>query len=506
MLSLTQARAALDLPKTLPGLAIGAQWEDGRGATFQRASPIDGAPLVNFRAADKAQVARACAAAHAAFELWREVPAPKRGALVRRLGEGFRQHGEALATLITEEVGKIPSEAAGEAQEVVDICEFAVGLSRQLHGLTIASERPQHRLDERWHPLGPIGCLTAFNFPAAVWGWNAALAVVCGDPVVWKPSEKATLTALACHRIACEAARKSDAPEGLFTLVLGGTETGQTLVNDWRLPLISATGSEAMGKAVGVACAGRFARSLLELGGNNALIVCPSADLNLATRAIVFAAVGTAGQRCTSLRRLIVHESVRAPLIAALQQAYASLKVGDSRQDGVLVGPLIDAAAVRAHAAALDAARAAGAQVFGGEVTGGNWVRPAIVEGLPPDHPLVQRETFAPILYVLPYRGAVDGAIAIHNGVPQGLSSAIFTQDLREAGRFCGPAGSDCGLANVNAGTSGAEIGGAFGGEKHTGGGRESGSDAWKAYMRRSTQTINEGASLPLAQGVVFDV
>ncbi len=505
MLTLTQARAALELPKTLPGLAIGSQWEAGQGDSFARTSPLDGAPLVDFQAASEAQVARACASAKAAFAMWREVPAPKRGTLVRLMGEGFRRHQDAIATLITEEAGKIPAEAAGEAQEIMDICDFAVGLSRQLHGLTIASERPQHRLDERWHPLGPIGCLTAFNFPAAVWGWNAALAIVCGDPVVWKPSEKTSLTALACHRIACEAAQACGAPEGLFALVLGGAKTGRALVDDLRLPLISATGSEAMGKAVGVACAGRFARTLLELGGNNGLIVCPSADLNLASRAIVFAAVGTAGQRCTSLRRLIVHESVRAPLLDAVKKAYASLKVGDPRQAGVLVGPLIDARAVQAHMAALAEARAAGAQVFGGEPLGGNWVAPAIMEGLPPDHPLVQRETFAPILYVLPYGGEVDEAIALHNAVPQGLSSAIFTRDLREAGRFCGPAGSDCGLANVNAGTSGAEIGGAFGGEKTTGGGRESGSDAWKAYMRRSTQTINEGSALPLAQGVVFD-
>jgi aldehyde dehydrogenase (NAD+) len=415
-----------------------------------------------------------------------------------------------LAALITLEVGKISQEALGEVQEWIDICDFAVGLSRQLHGLTIASERPDHRMMEQWHPLGPVGVITAFNFPVAVWAWNAMLALVCGDPVVWKPSEKAPLCALATHRLCQEViAGFPEAPAGLIAVVVGERSAGEALCDDSRLPLISATGSVPMGRAVGQRVAARLGRSLLELGGNNALVVAPSADLELALRGIVFAAVGTCGQRCTSLRRLIVHESRRAVVVNRLCELYARLPIGDPALPGTLVGPLIDGAALAAMERALAAARAQGGTVHGGGrmtagvPTGGAYVAPALVE-IDLRAPIVQEETFAPILYVGGY-GDFAEAIALNNGVPQGLSSAVFTGDAREAERFLSAGGSDCGIANVNIGTSGAEIGGAFGGEKWTGGGRESGSDAWKAYMRRATNTINYGTALPLAQGISFD-
>ncbi|MCX8099522.1 MAG: aldehyde dehydrogenase family protein [Casimicrobiaceae bacterium] len=477
-------------------------------------SPIDGAVLARVREQDAVAVDAAIARAQAAFTRWREVPAPRRGELVRQFGEELRTHKQALARLVSLETGKIASEGLGEVQEMIDICDFAVGLSRQLYGLTIASERPEHRMMEQWHPLGCVGVITAFNFPAAVWAWNAALALVCGDPVLWKPSEKTPLTALAVEALFARARARVGAPEeteALVQVLIGGASIGQQLAGDPRLPLISATGSTRMGRAIAPVVAGRFGRLILELGGNNAVIVAPSADLELAVRAIVFGAAGTAGQRCTTTRRLIVHESIRAALLERLARVYEALPIGHPLSEGVLVGPLIDARAAEAMRAALQQAQAEGGQiVVGGEhVTvagceGGSYVRPAIV-AMPAQTPIVCTETFAPILYVLTYRDFAE-AIALNNAVPQGLSSAIFTNDLREAEHFLGPSGSDCGIANVNLGTSGAEIGGAFGGEKETGGGRESGSDAWKAYMRRATNTINRGRALPLAQGVRFDL
>ena len=474
-------------------------------------SPIDGSALGHVPAHSPEDVERRITQAHAAFLAWRSVPAPRRGALIRLLGEELRAEKEALGLLVSLEAGKILSEGLGEVQEMVDICDFAVGLSRQLHGLTIASERPGHRMMETWHPLGVVGVISAFNFPVAVWSWNFALAIVCGDPVLWKPSEKTPLTALACQALFERAARRfGDAPEGLSQLLLGGRAVGEQLVDDPRVALLSATGSTRMGREVGPRVAQRFGRSLLELGGNNAVIVTPSADLELAVRGIVFAAVGTAGQRCTSTRRLIVHESLRDELLARLRKAYGALPIGDPRAAGTLVGPLVDQDSFDAMQRALEAARAEGGTVHGGErvavaeCPGGWYVRPAIV-AMPAQTATVCHETFAPILYVLGYSDLAE-AIALHNAVPQGLSSAIFGNDLRETELFLSAAGSDCGIANVNLGTSGAEIGGAFGGEKETGGGRESGSDAWRNYMRRATNTINYSRELPLAQGVKFEV
>jgi aldehyde dehydrogenase (NAD+) len=481
------------------------------GGDLAAHSPIDGSQIgAAYNAVD---VEQALARADAAFRVWRSVPAPKRGELVRLLGEELRAHKDALAMLVTIEAGKVTSEGLGEVQEMIDIADFAVGLSRQLHGLTIATERPMHRMMEQWHPLGVVGIITAFNFPVAVWAWNAALALVCGDPVVWKPSEKTPLTALAVQALFGRAlaryrAAGHAAPDGLAQLVIGGRVVGEALVDDPRVALVSATGSTAMGRAVGPRVAARFGRSLLELGGNNAAIIAPSADLDLALRGVAFAAMGTAGQRCTTLRRLFVHDSIYDAFVARLRAAYASVAVGDPRTAGVLVGPLIDSGAGAAMDAALEQARAAGGIVHGGDpvqVAGeGVYVRPALVEMTAQAGPVLE-ETFAPILYVMRY-GDLDDAITAHNAVAQGLSSAIFTTDMREAERFLSSSGSDCGIANVNLGTSGAEIGGAFGGEKETGGGRESGSDAWRAYMRRATNSINYGRDLPLAQGVVFDL
>ena len=460
-------------------------------------SPIDGSEIGRVRGGDPADAA---ARAEQAFLKWRTVPAPRRGELVRLLGEELRAAKEPLAHLITLEAGKIVQESLGEVQEMIDICDFAVGLSRQLYGLTISSERPNHRMMEQWHPLGPVLVISAFNFPVAVWAWNAALALVCGDPVIWKPSEKTPLCAeavIALARRACE--KFGDAPDGLIQLVQGERDVGAALVDDPRIALVSATGSTAMGRAVGPRVAQRFGRVLLELGGNNATIVCPSADLELAARAILFSAAGTAGQRCTTLRRLIVHESIADELVGRLKRLFGEVKVGDPRQSDTLVGPLIDEAALKAMQNVLgDAVERVAA------VPGGFYVRPAIVEASAQEGTVLQ-ETFAPIVYVLRYR-EFDEAIALNNAVPQGLSSSIFTNDLREAERFVSAAGSDCGIANVNIGPSGAEIGGAFGGEKETGGGRESGSDSWKAYMRRQTNTVNYGSDLPLAQGIRFDV
>jgi aldehyde dehydrogenase (NAD+) len=479
-----------------------------RGARLAR-TPITGETLAELRDATPADVSAAIAAAQAAFLVWRDVPAPRRGELVRLFGEELRAAKDDLGRLVTIEAGKVVSEGLGEVQEMIDICDFAVGLSRQLCGLTIATERREHRMMETWHPLGVVGVISAFNFPVAVWAWNAALALVCGDPVVWKPSEKTPLCALATHAILGRAlARFGDAPAGLAQLVLGGADAGAALVDDARVALVSATGSTAMGRVVAPRLAARFARALLELGGNNAAIVCPSADLELAVRAIAFAAMGTAGQRCTTLRRLFVHDDVYAELLPRLRQAYASVRVGDPRASDTLVGPLVDAAAADGMARALADARALGGTVHGGESVavgaGGTYVRPALVE-LPAQAGPMLRETFAPILYVVRYR-SLDDAIALQNAATQGLSSSIFTRDLGEAERFLSASGSDCGIANVNLGPSGAEIGGAFGGEKETGGGRESGSDSWRAYMRRATNTINYGKTLPLAQGVRFDL
>ena len=474
-------------------------------------TPLTGETLARVPQMDDDAVSSAIGRAHAAFLQWRDVPAPRRGELVRLLGEELRAAKADLAALVTLEAGKIVSEGLGEVQEMIDICDFACGLSRQLHGLTIATERPDHRMMETWHPIGVVGVISAFNFPVAVWSWNAALALVCGDAVAWKPSEKTPLTALAVDAVFRRAAaRFGGAPEGLSTLLLGARAAGEALVDDPRVPVVSATGSTAMGRHVAPRVAQRFGRAILELGGNNAAIVCPSADIDLTVRAIAFAAMGTAGQRCTSLRRLIVHEDVCDALLAKLKGAYASVTVGDPRAGDTLVGPLIDAAAFAAMQVALEAARAAGGTVTGGERLGSEfaldayYVRPALVE-MPAQTDTVAAETFAPILYVLRYRDLAD-AIRLNNEVPQGLASSIFTTDLREAERFLSAAGSDCGIANVNIGPSGAEIGGAFGGEKETGGGREAGSDCWKAYMRRATNTINYGTRLLLAQGVSFDV
>jgi aldehyde dehydrogenase (NAD+) len=460
-------------------------------------SPIDGAEIGRVRRGDPD---RACAAAANAFLQWRSVPAPRRGELVRLLGNELRAAKEPLARLITLEAGKIVQESLGEVQEMIDICDYAVGLSRQLYGLTIASERPSHRMMEQWHPLGPVLVISAFNFPVAVWAWNAALALVCGDPVIWKPSEKTPLAAEAVMALVNRALHKfGDAPEGLVQLVQGGRDVGEALVDDYRVALVSATGSTAMGRTVGPRVAQRFGRVLLELGGNNAMIVAPTADLELAARAILFSAAGTAGQRCTTLRRLIVHDSIADELLTRVRSLLAQAKVGDPRNADTLIGPLIDESAFNGMKDVLgDKIERVDA------VAGGFYVRPALVEVSAQEGTVLQ-ETFAPILYALRYR-EIEEALALNNGVPQGLSSSIFTNDVREAELFMSAAGSDCGIANVNIGPSGAEIGGAFGGEKETGGGRESGSDSWRAYMWRQTNTINYGSDLPLAQGIRFDI
>jgi aldehyde dehydrogenase (NAD+) len=471
-------------------------------------SPIDGSSGSPVRVATRDEVERAIASAAIAFDAWRRVPAPRRGELVRLLGDELRVAKADLAALVTLEAGKIASEGLGEVQEMIDICDFAVGLSRQLYGLTLPSERPGHHMRETWQPLGPVVVISAFNFPVAVWAWNAALALVCGDPVIWKPSEKTPLTALATQAVVERAlARFGDAPDGLLQVLIGGRHVGEALAADPRIPLVSATGSTRMGRAVAQTVAARLGRTLLELGGNNAMIVTPSADLDMAVRAIAFSAVGTCGQRCTTLRRLLVQEDVAETLIARLAKAYDTLPIGDPREDGVLVGPLIDEAAAVGFDQALAQAIEQGGTVVtgGGRVDrAGTYVRPAIVR-MPAQTPVVMHETFAPILYVLTWR-EFDDAVAIQNAVPQGLSSCVFTDSVREAEQFLSAWGSDCGIANVNIGPSGAEIGGAFGGEKDTGGGRESGSDAWKAYMRRQTQTVNFSSALPLAQGVRFEV
>ena len=509
--------ANLDLAQDVKKIfsELGIKSESYTGGTLAVRSPITGREIGRLPEITATDAAAAIEKAHAAFLEWRLVPAPKRGELVRLLGEELRASKEALGRLVSIEVGKITSEGLGEVQEMIDICDFAVGLSRQLYGLTIATERADHRMMETWHPLGAIGIISAFNFPVAVWSWNAALALVCGNATVWKPSEKTPLTALATQAIFERAlsryvAEGNTAPENLSTLLIGGREIGEVLVDHEKIPLVSATGSTAMGRAVGPRLAQRFARSLLELGGNNAAIVAPTADLDLTLRGVAFAAMGTAGQRCTTLRRLFVHDSVYETLVPRLAKAYQSVTIGNPLEAGNLVGPLIDKAAFEKMQKSLEAAKAAGGKVTGGDRVNQNdaadayYVRPAIVE-MPTQTGPVLEETFAPILYVMKYSDFED-ALRLHNDVPQGLSSSIFTNDMREAETFLSDRGSDCGIANVNIGPSGAEIGGAFGGEKETGGGRESGSDAWKAYMRRATNTLNYGRTLPLAQGVKFDV
>ncbi|MPY58058.1 L-piperidine-6-carboxylate dehydrogenase [Streptomyces spongiae] len=486
---------------------VGATVPEGTG--FQARTPITGEDLFRLAAATEADVEEALAATREAFLTWRTTPAPRRGELVRRLGELLRDHKSDLADLITIEAGKIRSEALGEVQEMIDICEFAVGLSRQLYGRTIASERPGHRLAETWHPLGVVGVISAFNFPAAVWSWNTAVALACGDTVIWKPSELTPLISLACDRLLDRAAEEVGAPRDVHRLLLGDRAIGERIVDDPRVALVSATGSTRMGREVGPRVAARFGRTLLELGGNNAAVVAPSADLDLAVQGIVFAAAGTAGQRCTTLRRLIVHRDIADTLVARLTSAYAKLPIGDPFDEGTLVGPLISTAALDAMHDSVARVQAQGGKVL---VGGGRrladtapraaYAEPVIVR-VDEQTDVVREETFAPILYVLTY-DTFEEAVALHNDVPQGLSSSIFTRDQQEAERFLSSEGSDCGIANVNIGTSGAEIGGAFGGEKETGGGRESGSDAWRAYMRPATNTINYSSHLALAQNVSF--
>jgi aldehyde dehydrogenase (NAD+) len=479
------------------------------GSELVSVSPIDGQPIARVKQATADDYRRVRRKALKAFENWSMIPAPRRGQVIRDIGDRLREYKDPLGRLITWEMGKITSEGLAEVQEAIDMADFAVGLSRQLYGLTMASERPRHRMYEQWHPLGAVGVITAFNFPLAVWAWNVMLSAVCGNVTLWKPSSKTPLTAIAVHNVIAPVIDHYNL-DGVFNLVIGsGSEVGEVLINDLRVPLVSATGSCSMGRRVSQAVAGRYGRSLLELGGNNAIIICDDADLDLALRAVLFGAVGTAGQRCTTTRRIIIDNRVKARFVDALIKAYRQIPIGDPRQKEILMGPLVDARAVETMAAALKQAQSQGAQLlYGGQpvdpVRGGHYVTPAIMAAKN-HYPIVQEETFAPILYIIGY-DILEDAIAMHNDVPQGLSSAIFTHDMRNMEAFLSPRGSDCGIANVNIGTSGAEIGGAFGGEKHTGGGREAGSDAWRAYMRRQTCTINWSGQMPLAQGIQFDI
>lgn len=495
---------ALGLTDLNPGAYAGG-WLPAEGNALSVTNPTTGATLATVAQTTAEQYEQVLASSTETFTRWRSLPAPKRGEYVRRLGDALRRYKEPLGALVTLEMGKIKAEGEGEVQEMIDICDFAVGLSRQLYGLTMASERPQHRMYEQWHPLGPVGVITAFNFPVAVWSWNAAIAAVCGDPVVWKPASDTPLTAIAVTKIAQEVMAGSGY-EGVFNLAIGpGAVVGEKMLHDSRLPLISATGSTRVGREVATAVAARFGRAILELGGNNAIIVMDDANLELALRAVLFAAVGTAGQRCTSLRRLIVHQAIADKLLDRLIEAYRQVPIGDPLAAGTLMGPLVTERAIDDMMKALAEAQDQGGQIlYGGHRLDrpGNFVEPTIVK-ITADAPIVQEETFAPILYVIEV-GSLDDAVAVHNGVRQGLSSAIFTESVKSAERFLSTVGSDCGIANVNIGTSGAEIGGAFGGEKETGGGREAGSDSWKAYMRRQTTTINWGDDLPLAQGISF--
>jgi aldehyde dehydrogenase (NAD+) len=492
-------------------LCTGTKWLAGTGPALLSYSPADGKKIGEVSSASQSEYDRVIQKAQEAFSKWRMMPAPQRGEIVRQMGEAFRQHKAALGELVSYEMGKSLQEGLGEVQEMIDICDFAVGLSRQLYGLTMHSERPGHRMYEQYHPLGIVGIISAFNFPTAVWSWNAMIALVCGDVCVWKPSEKTPFCAIACHHIISEVLQKNNVPEGVCNLIIGGREVGEWLAADSRIPLVSATGSTAMGRKVASVVGQRLGRTLLELGGNNAIIITPEADLDIAIRGAVFGAVGTAGQRCTTTRRLIIHESLYETVKQKLKGAYSQLRIGNPLDQQNHVGPLIDTDAVRRYVDAIEACKKEGGSfVVEGEVLQGDafgsgcYVKPCIAEAKP-HYRIVQEETFAPILYLLSYRD-LDEAIAIQNGVPQGLSSSIMTLNMREAEQFLSAAGSDCGIANVNIGTSGAEIGGAFGGEKETGGGRESGSDSWKAYMRRQTNTINYSQSLPLAQGIKFDI
>ena len=498
----------LGIEETNAGATDGRSWF-GSGDILEVRSPADGQVLARVRQATEADYERCVQAAHDAFQRWRLVPAPQRGLVVREIGEELRRHKDDLGALVSLEMGKILTEGKGEVQEMIDVADFAVGLSRQLYGNTMQSERPGHRMYEQWHPLGVVGIVTAFNFPVAVWSWNSLLAMACGDTMIWKPSSETPLTAIATQRIA-ERVLARHGFEGVSTLVIGpGRSLGDLIAKDRRIPLVSFTGSTPIGGRLSQTVAQRFGRTILELGGNNAIIVTPTADLDMAARAIVFGAAGTAGQRCTTTRRVIVHDSVADKLVERLVRAYRTLPIGHPLDPRTLVGPLVNTRAVTSMMEALEAAQKQGGRLLVGgkrrEDVGQNYVEPAIVE-MPRQTDIVREETFAPILYVMRYRGSLEEAIAIQNDVPQGLSSSIFTTNLLEAERFLSAAGSDCGIANVNIGTSGAEIGGAFGGEKETGGGRESGSDSWKQYMRRQTNTINYTTKLPLAQGVRFDV
>lgn len=501
----------LKLTESNNGVSTGKHWITSKGAMIDSYSPVDGKKIGSVISADKENYETVIKKAEEAFRQWREWPAPKRGEVVRQIGEALRKYKEPLGKLVSYEMGKSLQEGYGEVQEMIDICDFAVGLSRQLHGLTMHSERPSHRMYEQWHPLGIVGIISAFNFPVAVWSWNSMLAWVCGDVCIWKPSEKTPLCAVACQHIVAEVFEKNNVPEGISGLIIGGRDVGEWMSNDTRIPLVSATGSTRMGKAVGAAVSARLGRSLLELGGNNAIIISKDADLNIAITGALFGAVGTAGQRCTTTRRLIIHEEIYDKVKDKLANAYKQLRIGDPLNEKNHVGPLIDTDAVKSYLEAIDKCKAEGGNfvVEGGVLAGdgyesGCYVKPCIAEA-ERGYKIVQHETFAPILYLLKYN-TIDDAIAIQNGVPQGLSSSIMTLNLREAEQFLSVAGIDCGIANVNIGTSGAEIGGAFGGEKETGGGRESGSDAWKNYMRRQTNTINYSHQLPLAQGIKFDL
>ncbi|MBW0165645.1 MAG: aldehyde dehydrogenase family protein [Sediminibacterium sp. Gen4] len=503
--------AQLGIQSVNPGASTGTQWIDSKATVIRSSSPVDGKLIGTVQSTDEATYQRIVQQSAQAFEDWRQWPAPKRGEIVRQVGEALRMYKEPLGKLVSYEMGKSLQEGYGEVQEMIDICDFAVGLSRQLHGLTMHSERPKHRMYEQWHPLGITGIISAFNFPVAVWSWNAALAWICGNTTIWKPSEKTPLCAIAVQNIVADVFKKNQVPEGVNCLIQGAREVGEWMSQDNRIPLISATGSTRMGKIVAATVAARLGKTILELGGNNAIIISKEADLDMALIGCVFGAVGTAGQRCTTTRRLIIHESVYETFKAKLVKAYGQLRIGDPLDTKNHVGPLIDQDAVQLYLKSIEACKEQGGKFIvepgvleGAGYESGCYVKPCIAEA--ENHfPVVQHETFAPILYLMKYRD-LDEAIALQNGVPQGLSSAIMTLNMREAEQFLSHAGSDCGIANVNIGTSGAEIGGAFGGEKETGGGRESGSDAWKAYMRRQTNTINWSTQLPLAQGIQFDL
>jgi len=509
---MAEALETLGIKDVNSGAAAGSHWFATRGANIDSMSPVDGTLIGTVKSATEAEYEACILKGQEAYKEWRKVPAPLRGEVVRQLGEALREKKEALGKLVSYEMGKSYQEGLGEVQEMIDICDFAVGMSRQLHGFTMHSERPNHRMYEQYHPIGTVGIISAFNFPVAVWCWNTALAWICGDVCIWKPSEKTPLTAIACQNIAQEVFAKNDVPEGVSCLIIGDAEIGKLMANDTRVPLVSATGSTRMGKSVSAAVGGRLGKSLLELGGNNAIIVTPNADLDMTIIGSVFGAVGTCGQRCTSTRRLIIHDSIYDQVKEKLASAYTQLTIGNPLDENNHVGPLIDKDAVGMYLDSIEKCKAAGGKVVvdGGVLSGegyesGCYVKPAIFEA-ENSMDIVQHETFAPILYLLKYSGEVENAIEIQNAVPQGLSSAIMTTNMRESEKFLSYMGSDCGIANVNIGTSGAEIGGAFGGEKETGGGRESGSDAWKVYMRRQTNTMNWSTELPLAQGIKFDL